>query len=108
MFQDLSSIEKTCDGYLHKTEWRVDEGPILDMVHRMRMANAIRQKGFSDGRLMKFRARIPAWRVWEAENILGFNLSDRRDFQAYLCLHPEYIISPEDTGHSGKIIVKGD
>jgi len=85
----------------------VDEHPDLSYVHKLRVANAIRQHGFSDERLMKFRASIPTWRVWEAENVLGYDLTDKTDFRKYLILHPEFIISPEDTGHTGRIIVKG-
>lgn len=109
LLQDLSTITPTGDGRWNQTIHLVmDEGPELEYIHRLRLANQIRQKGFSDGRLMKFRAAIPPWRVWEAENILGYDLRESRDFRAYLVLHPEYIISPEDTGHTGKIIVKGD
>jgi len=104
---DLSTIEQNCDGYLHTTKFQYDAAPTLDEIHKMRLANAIRQKGWSDNRLMRFRARIPAVAVWEAEHVLGYNLNDRKDFQAYLVLHPEYIISPESTGSDGKIIVKG-
>ena len=108
LLQDLSTITPTGDGrWLQKTHVIVDEHPELDQTHKLRMANSLRQHGFSDGRLMKFRAQIPAWRVWEAENVLGYNLSDATDFRKYLILHPEFIISPEDTGHSGRIIVKG-
>jgi hypothetical protein len=103
---DLSTVEKTCDGYLHTTKYQYDAAPTLDSIHKMRLANAIRHKGWSDNRLMRFRARIPAMAVWEAEHVLGYNLNDKRDFQAYLVLHPEYIVAP-DTGADGKIIVKG-
>jgi hypothetical protein len=104
---DYSTVEKTCDGYLHKTNVVYDEAPTLEHIHKLRLANLAR-KGWSDQRLMRFRARIPAIAVWHAENVLGYNLNDRKDFQAYLMLHPEYIISPESTGADGKIIVKGD
>jgi hypothetical protein len=108
LIQDNSTITPTGDGrYLHKTNLVMDEGPELAQVQNLRLANALRQKGFSDDRLMKFRAQIPAWRVWEAENVLGFDLADKNDFRRYCLLHPEFVISPEDTGHSGKIIVKG-
>jgi len=108
LLQDLSSITPTGDGrYLQKTHVIVDEGPELEHIHKLRMANSLRQHGFSDGRTMKFHAQIPEWRIWEAENVLGYNLSDRTDYRKYLILHPEFIISPEDTGRSGKIIVKG-
>ena len=105
---NLSTVKELEPGlFEHKTRVIMDEGPTLDQINRIRVANATRQKGFSDERLMKFRAQIPAWRVWEAENVLGFNLSDKKDFRKYLILHPEYIVSKEDTGHTGRIIVKG-
>jgi hypothetical protein len=108
LLQDNSTIEHTGDGrFLQKMALVMDEGPELEQIHRLRMANALRQHGFSDNRTMKFNAQIPAWRVWEAENILGFNLADKKDFRKYLILHPEFIIAPVDTGRSGKIIVKG-
>lgn len=107
--KDESTVQPNGDGrYIHKTRFIVDEGVELDIINRRRMANSLRQKGFSDGRLMKFRAQIPSVKVWEAETILGYNLSDPKDFRKYLILHPEYIISPEDTGHTGHIIVKGE
>lgn len=108
LLQDNSTITPTGDGrYLHKLHQVYQEGPAIDHVRDLRAANSLRQHGFSDDRLMKFNAAIPAWRVWEAENVLGFNLSDRKDFRKYLILHPEFIISPVDSGRSGRIIVKG-
>jgi hypothetical protein len=107
LLQDNSTITPTGDGrFIQKTNLVMDEAPELNETYRLRMANSLRQHGFSDNRTMKFRAQIPAFRVWEAENVLGFNLSDPKDFRRYLILHPEYIISPEDTGHSGRIIIK--
>ncbi len=109
LLQDLSTITPTGDGrWLHNQHYRIDEGPEIDHVKKLRMANSLTQHGFSDDRTMKFNAAIPPWRVWEAEHVLGFNLSDRKDFRKYLILHPEYIVSEMDTGRSGKIIVKGD
>jgi hypothetical protein len=82
LLQDNSTIEHTGDGrFLQKMALVMDEGPELEQIHRLRMANALRQHGFSDNRTMKFNAQIPAWRVWEAENILGFNLADKKDFR---------------------------
>lgn len=108
LLQDLSTITPTGDGrWRHNQHYRIDEGPEIDHVANLRVANSLRQHGFSDDRTMKFNAAIPSWRVWEAEHVLGFNLSDRKDFRKYLILHPEFIVSPVDTGRSGKIIVKG-
>jgi len=108
LLQDLSTVTPTGDGrYIQKTHLIIDEGPELDYVHKLRIANSFRQNGFSDERLMRFRAAIPVERVWEAEHVLGFNLSDKKDFRKYLILHPEFIITPECTGRSPQIIVKG-
>lgn len=108
LLQDNSTITETGDGrYLQKSSFLFQEGPAIEHVANLRAANSLRQHGFSDDRLMKFNAAIPAWRVWEAEHVLGFNLADRKDFRKYLILHPEFLVSPVDTGRSGKIIVKG-
>jgi hypothetical protein len=104
---NLSTVKELEPGlYEQKTNVIMNEGPTLDKINQLRLANSVTTKGFSDDRLMKFRAEIPSWRVWEAENLLGFNLSDKTDFRKYLILHPEYIVSPENTGHSGRIIIK--
>lgn len=105
---DLSTINNPEPGlYEHKTKVVFDEGPTLASIQQQRLANASTTKGFSQDRTMKFRAQIPALRVWEAENLLGYNLADKKDFRKYLILHPEYVVSPENTGHTGKIIIKG-
>lgn len=104
-----SEIEINPDGsVLHKQLLVEDIGPVIEENYRLKMANMIRKRGWSDGRLMKLNARIPAIEVWKAEHQEGFNLSDPKDYHAYLMLHPEYLIAPIDTGASGKVIVKGE
>jgi hypothetical protein len=104
---NLSTVKELAPGeFEHTTRFIYDEAPTLEHVHRLRMANMAR-KGWTDERKMRFRARIPAFRVWEAENVLGYNLNERRDFEAYLMLHPEFIVSPDSTGADGRIIIKG-
>jgi hypothetical protein len=106
---NLSTVEELAPGeFKHTTKFIYDEAPTLDHIQRLRLANEIRHKGWTDERKMRFRARIPAFRVWEAENVLGYNLNDRKDFERYCLLHPEFLVAPNDTGASGKIIVKGE
>ena len=105
IIRDNSTVEETDGGYLHKTDLLVNEGPILNQVEEVRKLNDLGSLGFSDQRTMRFRAQIPEWRVWEAENVLGFDLTNKNDFRRYLMLHPEFIVAP-DTGRSGKIIIR--
>ena len=107
--QDLSQVNVLAPGeYRHETKLIVDEGPAIDYVKSIREANMLRQKGFSDDRLMRFRAHIPPEIVWHYERNLGWNLADKKDFRRFLADHPEYMVAPEDTGRSGLIIVKGE
>lgn len=104
---DLSTVNNPEKGlFEHKTKFVFDEGPTLASIQEQRLANASSTKGFSQDRTMKFRAQIPALRVWEAENLLGYNLADKADFRKFLIRFPQYIVSPENTGHTGKIIIK--
>ena len=105
--KDLSSVEMLGPGEIkHETKYLIDTGPEIDHVRAIREANIFR-KGFSDDRTMKFRAQIPAEIVWYYEHVLGWDFRDKRDFRRFLADHPEYLVSPEDTGRSGHIIVKG-
>lgn len=107
--QDLSTVEYLPgDGFKHDQKFICDIGPESAYVTLLRKNNELRQRGWSDQRLMKFNASIPAELVWYYENVLGWNLADRKDYQKFLERYPQFVISPVDSGRSGRIIVKGD
>lgn len=109
ILQDLTKVDVLPgEGFRTDTKLVIDTGPEIDYVRKIREANSVRQRGFSDQRNMKFRAHIPAELVWYYEQVLGWNLADKKDFRKFLDLYPEFIVAPEDTGRTGHIIVKGD
>jgi len=112
---DLSEVKIHSPNEIEHTVRIVEDiGPVIDDNTNLRLANELRQRGWSDGRNMKLNARVPQSIVWACEFGNGcpchgrkFNLSDKREYRDFLLMHPEFVISPIDTGHKGNIIIKG-
>ena len=115
-YLNLSQVHVLGQGEIqHNMRFRINEGPALAHTQNVRLANSVNGKGWSGLREIKFNAQIHPLKLWIVENMgcpcdacrgRVWNLSDVKEYRNFFTIHPEYLVSPIDSGASGKIIVK--